>query len=229
MPLFAVDSSTNAGRIVISKLADDYASVEVQLRRSEDDTFALLRTGSCQRSGFGRAYHLGSAGGAIHTELSFTNLRNTSFAVDVDLTNRGRPRADYCAGHRGTNALRTNVEVMRTTRPPASGTRQRWVVSLSPSGTAVLSAEPRGRTRVSLEVAGGPSGGMAAHIRPGTCRSLTRGREFVLAHLTNDERGDHARATTVVSVTLNTLIRGRYSIEVHTSAYGADVDVCGDI
>jgi hypothetical protein len=90
------------------------------------------------------------------------------------------------------------------------------------AGTATLTAEGS-KTRVVILMASSAANPQPAHIHKGTCDSLGA----IAYPLPNIAQG---KSTTVVPVSLDTLLKGKYAINVHRSAKKLNVYVaCGNI
>jgi Cu/Zn superoxide dismutase len=106
----------------------------------------------------------------------------------------------------------------RTTVPLAE------LVSSGQSGTATLTPQGDGATRVVVEVANSPDAPQPAHIHPGTCGDLDPLPAYPLTPVAGGS------SETTVSVTLGDLRRGRFAVNVHLSEEEIRTSVaCGDI
>jgi hypothetical protein len=91
------------------------------------------------------------------------------------------------------------------------------------AGTATLTRQGS-KTRVVIEMASYAANAQPAHIHEGTCAHLSFTPAFPL------EDVKVGRSTTVVNVSLETLLKGKYAINLHRSAKQMKVYVaCGDI
>ena len=86
--------------------------------------------------------------------------------------------------------------------------------------------------RVSIELTSGGRASHPAHIHDVTCAAY-RGMSSYGARLKTVQDTlnavDHGRSETVVGVDMRARTNGRYSINVHETAYPYDVIACGDI
>jgi hypothetical protein len=90
-------------------------------------------------------------------------------------------------------------------------------------GTATLTSQGK-KTRVVIEMASYAANAQPAHIHKGTCASLDPTPVYPLDNIVK------GKSTTVVPVSLSTLLKGKYAINVHRSAKQLKVYVaCGDI
>jgi hypothetical protein len=104
-------------------------------------------------------------------------------------------------------------------------------VKLSPqsksgeSGTATLTESGEGKTKVVLNVSGGPAGvSQPVHIHRGTCAKLDPKPAFPLSPLVN------GKSETTINTSLEALQKGDYAINGHKSTKEVSTYVfCGDI
>jgi len=91
------------------------------------------------------------------------------------------------------------------------------------AGDATLTAQGH-QTRVVIQMASYAANAQPAHIHEGTCAHLSFQPAFPL----NDVKA--GRSTTVVDVSLQTLLNGKYAVNIHRSAEKMKVYVaCADI
>lgn len=91
------------------------------------------------------------------------------------------------------------------------------------AGTATLTSQGS-KTRVSIVMASAAGNAQPAHIHKGTCASLDATPAYALPNVV---RG---KSTTVVAVSLDTLLKGTYAINLHRSVKNLNEYVaCGDI
>lgn len=93
------------------------------------------------------------------------------------------------------------------------------------NGVAQLTALPNGHTRVAINVSHEfVTASQPAHIHMGSCANLNPAPKYPL---NNVRRG---RSVTDVPVSLSTLLKGHYAINIHKSARKInDYVACGDI
>jgi hypothetical protein len=106
----------------------------------------------------------------------------------------------------------------RTTVPLAE------LVGSGQSGTATLTPDGDGSTRVVIRVGNPPEAAQPAHIHPGTCGDLDPLPAYPLEPVTG------GGSTTTISASLQELRSGRFAVNVHLSEEEIRTSVaCGDI
>ena len=91
------------------------------------------------------------------------------------------------------------------------------------TGTVTLSAQGS-KTKVDILMASYAANAQPAHIHKGTCAKLDPTPAYPLKNVVN------GKSVTVVAVPLNTLLAGKYAINMHRSAKQMKIYVaCGDI
>jgi hypothetical protein len=91
------------------------------------------------------------------------------------------------------------------------------------AGDATLTAEGN-KTRIVIEMASYAANPQPAHIHKGTCEKLDATPAYPLHNVVN------GKSTTVVAVPLETLLAGKYAINMHRSVKQLKIYVaCGDI
>jgi hypothetical protein len=107
---------------------------------------------------------------------------------------------------------------------------QSLTVNLAPqnnsgiSGTATLTDQGNGKTRVVIQVNGAGAGPEPSHIHPGTCAQLDPTPAYTLTQVTNGS------STTDIDSTLDALTSQPFAVHMHKSLDELTVYVaCGDI
>jgi hypothetical protein len=98
------------------------------------------------------------------------------------------------------------------------------LVGSGQSGTATLTPEGDGATRVVVRVGNPPQAAQPAHIHPGTCGDLDPLPAYPLEPVTAGS------SSTTISASLGELRSGRFAVNVHLSEEEIRTSVaCGDI
>ena len=91
------------------------------------------------------------------------------------------------------------------------------------NGTATLTQQSDG-VKIVISLKGAPSTAQPTHIHIGTCGNIKAAPEYALSNTVDGS------STSTVSVSLDTLLAGKYAINVHKSADDLGTYVsCGDI
>jgi hypothetical protein len=213
---------SRAGELTVTEHPQGDTVVFGTEAKTADTVDWVVRPGTCSHPGRGRGYHLTYSGEA--NAISYAAAVASTFAVEIVGFDG---RATSCAEHKG----RRRLAAADTSPAEKTGHAQlrNGRLVFRRDGLDLIVAPAAGGKQTNIEVTDLGAGNADAHVhlRRGSCREVTPGREWpLLLGSDQDADGQHVSGAATLAIPFDLIKRGDWVFERHQELIGADVASC---